>query len=370
MNVKPLCKAIETKVVSELAAARSQQEKALILTSALYEYGHTVLKYLNALSSTGAATAEYRQGLRDATELMTFLVLPFIGSCSTYKQGITVLEDLGDMCSDESLRKRLVIYSNQVKRRWLEVDPSGLPINPRAAKLRRRQPEPNLFGAAVKWGLTAVGLYLLGHFFLLPSLTSGRNPAAQVQDVKLEGEPPAHNAPQPPPAVAEPQGSAPVPAKDYFSYTDDKGTVHLGNKAEPLGQKVPEESPRQFPPQAQPQSPPQLPQQASLHAPPVNAAPVPAAPPANLTSVARNAAANTLSEMNVFESCRCKNGLAAKGDLKEEVLQKCDQPVTRQVGNNGCREIWLYNFGPNEFMQGICFESGRVKKVLSLDRGY
>lgn len=33
--------------------------------------------------------------------------------------------------------------------------------------------------------------------------------------------------------------------------------------------------------------------------------------------------------------------------------------------------MWLYNFGPTEFMQGVCFDnSGRVKKVLSLERGY
>ena len=76
--------------------------------------------------------------------------------------------------------------------------------------------------------------------------------------------------------------------------------------------------------------------------------------------------------MNEFESCRCKNGLASKGDRKQEVLQKCEQPVSHQFNNaRDCREIWLYNFGPNEFMQGICFDnSGRVKKILSLTHGY
>jgi len=76
--------------------------------------------------------------------------------------------------------------------------------------------------------------------------------------------------------------------------------------------------------------------------------------------------------MNEFESCRCKNWLATKGDQKHEVLQKCDQPASQQYGSNrDCREIWLYNFGPNEFMQGVCFDSsGRVKKILSLGHGY
>jgi len=75
--------------------------------------------------------------------------------------------------------------------------------------------------------------------------------------------------------------------------------------------------------------------------------------------------------MNEFDSCRCNNGLATKDDTKEEVLEECGKPV--QIYSNlrrDCREMWLFNFGPNEFMQGICFENNRVKKVLSLTRGY
>ena len=118
---------------------------------------------------------------------------------------------------------------------------------------------------------------------------------------------------------------------------------------------------------------PQLPQQVQqpVQQPQTRMAPLQAAPPLNLALVAMNAAANAHSGMNVFESCRCNNGLAAKGDLKQEVLEKCEQPVSRQfTGSRDCSEIWLYNFGPNEFMQGVCFDRGRVNKVLSLNYGY
>jgi hypothetical protein len=78
MNLQFLCKSIETRVAQEIAAARSREEKSLILTSALYEYGHSVLTALNSLSpSAGAGTAEYRQAQAAATELLTFLILPF-----------------------------------------------------------------------------------------------------------------------------------------------------------------------------------------------------------------------------------------------------------------------------------------------------
>lgn len=82
-------------------------------------------------------------------------------------------------------------------------------------------------------------------------------------------------------------------------------------------------------------------------------------------------ATNAVAGANEFESCRCGNELASKGDSKQEVQRKCGQPL--QVSYNvrsGCSEMWLYNFGPNEFMQGICFTRSSVQKILSLTRGY
>lgn len=84
-----------------------------------------------------------------------------------------------------------------------------------------------------------------------------------------------------------------------------------------------------------------------------------------MTTVAR-------AGMNEFESCRCKNGIATKGDSKQEVQQDCGQPVQITFNvRSGCSEMWVYNFGPNEFMQGVCFDgSNTVNKVISLAKGY
>lgn len=77
-----------------------------------------------------------------------------------------------------------------------------------------------------------------------------------------------------------------------------------------------------------------------------------------------------------FESCRCAKGLASKGDSKEEVLQECGKPVAKHSGYKRIRgsrmyvEEWIYNFGPNEFMQAINFDrDGRVVSVISLGYG-
>lgn len=115
------------------------------------------------------------------------------------------------------------------------------------------------------------------------------------------------------------------------------------------------------------------PADSPLASPPVTQSinvPVQGASPVNLALVAASAAAKAHTGMDVFESCRCNNGLATRGDSRQEVLEKCAQPAGRFGGNRECHEIWVYNFGPNEFMQGVCFDRSRVTKVLSLDYGY
>ncbi len=167
---------------------------------------------------------------------------------------------------------------------------------------------------------------------------------------------------------AEVQVEQPVlqaPSDGYEHYTDKNGNEVV---IVPARYEVNKESaPTQTAPTQNHSAVPPLAPQPAMQ---TRNAPVQAAPPVNLASMAMNAAAKAHTGMNVFESCRCNNGLATKGDSKQEVLEKCAQPVGRFRGDEDCHEIWLYNFGPNEFMQGVCFDRTRVTKVLSLDHGY
>lgn len=172
-----------------------------------------------------------------------------------------------------------------------------------------------------------------------------------------------------------PKEQSELPASQPASQTDPSGNEHYtdknGNEVIIVNARYEaktEAAPIQAAPQQKPyQAPPLVSQQTNQ----TRNVPLQAPPPANLTTVVSNAVAKAHIDMNVFESCRCNNGLATKGDLKQDVLEKCAQPVIRQHSGRGdCREIWLYNFGPNEFMQGICFDGNRVSKVISLDHGY
>ena len=210
------------------------------------------------------------------------------------------------------------------------------------------------------------GFYFFTHLNLSsPALTS-RDAPVQVPEKHEEVAGPVV---KPPADATEPQPS--VATKEYYSYTDSKGILHLGNIPQQGSERVSQPVTQQVQPQVPLQKALPVHQEMSLPVPREKGASLQTVPRPNLALVAMNAAAKADTNMNVFESCRCKNGLATKGDQRLEVLQKCGQPVAQQpTRRSGCREIWLYNFGPNEFMQGICFEDSRVNKVLSLDYGY
>ena len=80
---------------------------------------------------------------------------------------------------------------------------------------------------------------------------------------------------------------------------------------------------------------------------------------------------------NYYESCRCPKGLATVGDPKAEVEKECGRPFRVESGYIKVKgrkifgERWIYNFGPNEFMQAITFDSSqKVVGVESLQMGF
>jgi predicted aspartyl protease len=229
------CRSIQAHVARQLAAAQTREEKALILNSALNDYGISIFKGLDALSQkAGADSSEYMTAQTAASELLTFLALPFISSCSSYKEGVSTFEQLHSVCRDEALRRRLVIYANQIKKRWNIADPSALPVNPRGAKLRHeRQGTQYLRNVVLATALIGIFLFILtniDHVFRLFPLwnRSGQHTTAPpVEDKKKDvavGQ--EESAPQPPagpvPQVTEGSGG-------YYSYIDKKGITHIGN---------------------------------------------------------------------------------------------------------------------------------------------
>lgn len=88
---------------------------------------------------------------------------------------------------------------------------------------------------------------------------------------------------------------------------------------------------------------------------------------------------------------RCGNLLALEGDTRVEVVAKCGEPAEvshrailrpavlwyygrpMRVGPLDIEvdiEYWVYNLGPNRFMQRLRFEDGIVVEIETLGYGY
>lgn len=90
-----------------------------------------------------------------------------------------------------------------------------------------------------------------------------------------------------------------------------------------------------------------------------------------------------------METMICRNGIVSKGDLQAEVIVKCGEPAQKtereekrfdKIKDTHGKERtsvsivtvndWTFNFGPNEFMQRLLFENGRLVRIESLGYGY
>lgn len=82
----------------------------------------------------------------------------------------------------------------------------------------------------------------------------------------------------------------------------------------------------------------------------------------------------------IGQSMRCGSKLITEGTSQAKVAALCGQPV--QVVHPPAyfgvapgvsdveEEIWVYNFGPNRFMQRIRFRNGVVAGIGSVGYGY
>jgi hypothetical protein len=63
------------------------------------------------------------------------------------------------------------------------------------------------------------------------------------------------------------------------------------------------------------------------------------------------------------DSLECSGGTVFTGDSQESVLNKCGDPqkVTRQDAASPV--IWIYNFGPSEFVYYVTFTEGVVIRI-------
>ena len=73
-----------------------------------------------------------------------------------------------------------------------------------------------------------------------------------------------------------------------------------------------------------------------------------------------------LAEMDDTDSMQCGETIVFINDTKPEVLSKCGDPsATEEQGR-----VWIYNFGPSDFVYYITFTQDVVERIQVDGYGY
>ncbi|MDX1608906.1 MAG: DUF2845 domain-containing protein [Halofilum sp. (in: g-proteobacteria)] len=73
------------------------------------------------------------------------------------------------------------------------------------------------------------------------------------------------------------------------------------------------------------------------------------------------------------QALRCGTELVREGDAQFEVRRACGEPdwvAAYHDGHASDREIWHYNFGPNELIRVLRFRDGRLQRIRTAGRGF
>ncbi len=236
MKIPSICKSISSNLSHNLLLATSDDERHQYHSQALQEIGDKVIPALNRLpAEQGEGRPELDEARAAALELATIVCIGFVRNCTHFRWGISQLEEMSANCREPQLKKKLVIYTNQLKNKWNIAEPGGITHNPRARRVGQLPGESKTFANLLRITLLFGGaLYFFTHIDLtstiFPHWNEPRQPE-QVQRVQVDRpQEAAVPTPQNNPAELKAEALSQPPERtvgSFYSYTDEKGVVHI-----------------------------------------------------------------------------------------------------------------------------------------------
>lgn len=138
LHLEFLCKKFQERFSVQLQKTRQEEARFRLYTAGLQEFSKKILPALRLFAEKdGLGSNSYQHSQQAVTNLLIWLATPYLRSCRDFNSGVILFADLIAVCSDPTLKRRLVAYSNQLKTAWNQVEPGGLSHNPRAAKPKK-----------------------------------------------------------------------------------------------------------------------------------------------------------------------------------------------------------------------------------------
>lgn len=116
MSIPALCKSKSSTLSRNLYIASSSEQRHALAAESLDEVGKRLLPELDKLQAEkGEASDDYRQAREAVLELLTFVTIHFVRNCTDFRRGVQFLEELADRSRHSQVKKKLIIYANQLK---------------------------------------------------------------------------------------------------------------------------------------------------------------------------------------------------------------------------------------------------------------
>lgn len=218
MALPDICRSISRTLSRDLGEAATVEKREEYLSRALVELDVRGIPSLNDLYDTlGPESPKLVQGRRAVLELSTAICRDYLPVCSNYRWGLFRLEALAAACREPYVKSQLLFAARQLReQRDAAGGGSALP------EAGRKRP-----GAAPRWLAFGLLALLLCAGVTISrcdrSWTTSRVTPAQPRE---EGVPP----PEAPAPERRPAGQVrppEAPAGSFYTYTDDRGTIHL-----------------------------------------------------------------------------------------------------------------------------------------------
>jgi predicted aspartyl protease len=233
MNIPTTCKAISENLAHNLRLAATEDERQQYRSLTLQGIGDKLIPALNRLlAEKGEGDPELEEARTAALELATFVCIDYIRKCTDFRGGISCLEELTANCREPQLKRKLVLYTNQLKKRWNGVEPGGIAHTPRAKRHRPLSSGSKTLEKVLGITLLFVCVFSLFTYMDITTMIFPRwneqpqpVPAKQLRVQRQQEFAPRDNQPQP---QTDTQALLPEPATgSFYSYTDEKEIVHI-----------------------------------------------------------------------------------------------------------------------------------------------